>query len=433
MRRPGLFSLIYWRAAAFAACGLIALLGLSYYVHGRQVYQAWQDDMQQQTDWIATLWTENTRPRDMIDNWRVSHDTVRLLVRDSKGRIVADSQPERPAPPAEGNGLGVLVASSPIPGGELVMSRAGQPFIPAHPDLLLLAAMLGVLGALTLLPVMRGLQTGLGRMAAFAERIAGGQLGATIEPPRERELAELTLTLNDMSLRLEDAEARRRQRETDIAHELRSPLARLRALAAKASRQPGEAALHLAQAEQEIALLERLTGDMLEMAGLDEGKAPLALQTVSVRAWAADLFQRSRPLVEASGIAFSTSLSDFDVDARIDPQRLVQAVGNLIDNAIAAVQGGRSPRIAVMLEVGLAEWSVIVTDNGRGIAEADQPHLFDRFFRSERSRARRGGAGLGLSIARAIAEAHDGRIAIESLLDQGTTVRLAVRRDDQAE
>jgi signal transduction histidine kinase len=169
---------------------------------------------------------------------------------------------------------------------------------------------------------------------------------------------------------------------------------------------------------------------MLEMAEFDEGKVELKPQTVSVRAWAADLFQRSRPLVEAAEIAFSSSLSDIDVEARIDPQRLVQAVGNLIDNAIAAVQGCRSPRIALMLEVGLAEWSVTVTDNGRGIPEADLPYVFDRFFRGDRQRGRRSGAGLGLSIARAIAEAHDGRIAIESLVDQGTTVRMAIRRED---
>ena len=106
-------------------------------------------------------------------------------------------------------------------------------------------------------------------------------------------------------------------------------------------------------------------------------------------------------------------------------------MGNLIDNAVAAVQGCRSPRIALSLEVGLAEWSIIVTDNGRGITETDLPHVFERFFRTDRVRARRSGAGLGLSIARAIAEAHQGRIAIESLVDQGTTVRLAIRRDDQ--
>ncbi len=94
------------------------------------------------------------------------------------------------------------------------------------------------------------------------------------------------------------------------------------------------------------------------------------------------------------------------------------------------MQGCRSPRIALVLEVGLAEWSITVTDNGRGIAETDLPHLFERFFRTDRQRARRAGAGLGLSIAQAIAEAHQGRIAIESLLDQGTTVRLAIRRAD---
>lgn len=429
MRRPGLFSLIYWRAAAFAACSLAALFCLAYYVHGRAVYETWQDDMQQETDWIATLWTENTHPRDMIDNWRLSHDTVRLLVRDGKGRIVADSQPER-RPPVLGSGLATLVATAPIPGGELVMSRTGQPPFPLHPDLLLMVAGLGLLGALILLPLTRTLQSGLQRLGVFAGRVADGQYGATIEPPSQRELAELALSLNDMSLKLEETDLRRRRLEADIGHELRPPMSRLRALTGAIARQPAEAGLHLLQVDQEIALIERLTSDMLEMAELDEGKVELKPQTVSVRAWAADLFQRSRPLVEAAGIAFSSSLSEIDVEARIDPQRLVQAVGNLIDNAVAAVQGCRSPRIALMLEVGLAEWSVTVTDNGRGIAETDLAHVFDRFFRGERQRGRRG-AGLGLSIARAIAETHHGRIAIESLVGQGTTVRMAIRRDDQ--
>jgi signal transduction histidine kinase len=431
MRRPSLFSLIYRRAAALTLCGLIAAFSLAYYVHDRLVYQSWQDDMQQETDWISTLWTENTRARDMVDNWRTSHDTVRLLVRDAKGRIVADSQPER-RPPAEGSGLGTLVATAPIPGGELVMSRAGQPWFPLHPDMLLVLAGFAVLTALAMLPVARAIRAELQRMADFTARLADGRFGATLEPPREQELAELTLSLNDMSLRLEEGEVRRRRLVTDAVHELRSPMNRLFALADAASKKPGDLFNrgHLPDIETEMMQIERLTADMLEMAELDEGKAALNLQSVSAREWAADLFQRSRAHIEASGIAFSSSLSEIDVEARIDRQRLTQAVGNLIDNAVAAVQGCRSPRIDLTLEVGLAEWSVIVTDNGRGVAETDLPLLFDRFFRTDRARARRGGAGLGLSIARAIAEAHHGRIAIESLLDQGTTVRLAIRRDD---
>jgi signal transduction histidine kinase len=431
MRRPSLFSLIYWRAAGLTLCGLVVAFSLAYYVHDRLVYQTWQDDMQQETDWISTLWTENTRAQDMIDNWRTSHDTVRLLVRDTKGRILADSQPER-RPPAETSTVSTLVATAPIPGGELVMSRSGQAWFPLHPDSLLVIAAFALLAAGLILPLARRVRAELDRMAGFADRLADGRFGTTIIPSRERELAELALALNEMSLRLEEGEVRRRRLVSDAVHELRAPMSRLLALAEASGKKPGDLFQrgHLPDIETEFLLLQRLTADMLEMAELDEGKATLSLQSVSVRAWAAELFQRSRPHIEASGIAFSSSLSEIDVEAQIDPQRLTQAVGNLIDNAVSAVQGCRSPRIALVLEVGLAEWSITVTDNGRGIAETDLPHLFERFFRTDRQRARRAGAGLGLSIAQAIAEAHQGRIAIESLLDQGTTVRLAIRRAD---
>jgi len=432
MRRPSLFSLIYWRAAGLTLSGLVVAFSLAHYVHDRLIYQTWQDDMQQETDWISTLWTENTRAQDMIDNWRTSHDTVRLLVRDTKGHILADSQPER-RPPAETSTVSTLVATAPIPGGELVMSRSGQAWFPLHPDSLLVIAAFALLTAGLILPLARRVRAELDRMAGFADRLADGRFGTTIIPSRERELAELALALNEMSLRLEEGELRRRRLVSDAVHELRAPMSRLLALAEASGKKPGDLFQrgHLPDIETEFLLLQRLTADMLEMAELDEGKAALSLQSVSVRAWAAELFQRSRPHIEACGIAFSSSLSEIDVEAQIDPQRLTQAVGNLIDNAVSAVQGCRSPRIALVLEVGLAEWSVTVTDNGRGIAETDLPHLFERFFRTDRQRARRAGAGLGLSIAQAIAEAHQGRIAIESLLDQGTTVRLAIRRADQ--
>lgn len=425
MNRPSLFRLFYWRAAALLACTLTVVAVFFYYAETKFVYERWQDDIQQETDWIATLWTENTRPRDMTENWRLSHDTVRLFVRDHNGKVIADSHPEW-----KNRGERWMTATAPIPGGELVMTRAGQPYIPAHPEMLAILAGLGVAIALFFLPLIRGLQLGLARMAVLAAKVADGQFGATIEPPRERELAELTHSLNDMSLQLKDGEMRQRRLVADVSHELRSPMGRLRALAETVARQPGESRAYLTQIDEEIALMDRLIGDMLEMARLDEDKVELKLQTVSACAWAKDLFERTRPLVEAAGISFSSSLSEIDVETRIDPQRLVQAIGNLIDNAIAAVQGRRSPRIDLALEVGLAEWSVIVTDNGRGIPESDLPYVFDRFFRVEKHRGRSGGAGLGLSIAKAIAEAHHGRVAVESLVDQGTTVRLAIRRDD---
>ena len=422
MKRPGLFSLFSWRAAAVVICTLLTTLGLTSSIYTTWTEQLWQDEVQQQTDWIASLWSENTRPQEMAANWRMSHDGIRLAVRDAKGKIVADSQPER--------GPLTVTASAPIPGGELILSRIGHPLLPLHLIFLIELGVLMIVAALAYLPLARAIKSSLEHMAAFADRIGDGQFGTTIEPPRERELAELALALNDMSLQLKESEMRQHQRVADISHELRSPVNRLRSLADTATQKPADVRLHLGQMDREIALMTRLANDMLEMSRFDEGKVELQLETISSSAWAADLFKRSRPHIEAAGIRFSSSLSDIDVTARIDPQRVAQAVGNLIDNAIAAVQGCRSPLIALMIEVGLAEWSIIVTDNGRGIPEADLPHVFSRFYRVDSHRGRTAGAGLGLPIAKAIIEAHGGRIAIESLVDQGTTVRLAIRRDD---
>lgn len=424
MRRPSLFRLLYWRAMALMVACVAIFFGVSYYVHTNLIYRDWQHDLQQEAEWIAGRWTAETSPAEMADAWRSGHDSVRLSIRDDTGAVIGDSRPDRPPVPADWNDLSLLVGKAGIPGGMVILSRWGQPSFPLHPEILLLLALLGGMAALFFLPLVRSLKHGLERLSAQAARVAAGQFGETIEPPRQRELADLTASFNDMSLHLRDAELRQRRLVADVSHELRSPMGRLRALAETIGRNPAETGGYLSQMDDEIALMDRLVGDMLEMARFAENSVDLQRRPVSLRHWLTDLVERARHRVESAGVVLSAAFHGADAESGIDPQRLTQAVGNLLDNAVAAVRGRDSARIDLALETTSQGWSLSLRDNGRGIPEADIPYIFDRFYRVEKHRGHQGGAGLGLSIAKAIVEAHGGIMAIDSLPDHGTAIRL---------
>jgi signal transduction histidine kinase len=177
--------------------------------------------------------------------------------------------------------------------------------------------------------------------------------------------------------------------------------------------------------DSEISLLDRLVGDLLDMARFDAGEAALQIARVALLPWAQDAFARSRHRIEQHGVLALTQLPDNDIEVMIDSERLLQAFSNLVENAIVATGERETARIELRLVVSAVSWCLSVTDNGRGIPADDLPFVFDRFFRVEKHRGRRtGGAGLGLSIARAAVIAQGGEIAINSTVDLGTTVYL---------
>ena len=262
-------------------------------------------------------------------------------------------------------------------------------------------------------------------MGLVAQRVAEGGYGATLEVRGRNELADLVRAFNHMSLRLQDEELRRRRLIADVSHELRSPMARLRAMAETVARRPREAPANLVRMDAEIALMDRLVGDLLQTARAEEGGVILQRERLSVRAWAEDAFQRFQRRIEGAGVVCTVSLDPDDVEAELDPQRLMQAVGNLVENALNAVAGARAGRIALAYVRTPDGAALTVRDNGRGVPSQDLPFVFDRFFRVERDRGRgSGGVGLGLSITRAIAEAHGGQVSLESVQGAGATATL---------
>ncbi|MBB6250593.1 sensor histidine kinase [Nitrospirillum iridis] len=431
MKGPGLFRLLFWRALLLVAICLGILVTLSFHFQGVFLYGAWQQDLRDEARWLAAHWP--AAPTAVAQDWARSHEHVRLTVLAADGAVLADSRPDKPPldPSLLGPGhrdLEMLVGTAPLPdGGTLVLSRWGQPAIPMHVEFLPVLLGFVALAAILVWPPVRDLTGAFRRLSTLAARVAGGHFGETLEPPRQRELAGLVTSFNHMSQALRDSEVRQRRLLADVSHELRSPLGRLRALGETIARRPAEAAPHLAQMDGEIALMDRLIGDILAAATVAEGAASLTPRTVVLADWARDAFARSRPGIEQAGIALGVTVSgDTGRTATIDAGRLAQALGNLVDNAVTATQGQPDPRITLTLEMTDENWRLMVADNGRGIPDADLPHVFDRFYRVDRHRGRgTGGAGLGLSIARALVEAHGGRLTLDSTVSVGTTAVMA--------
>lgn len=424
MRGRSLFGQLYWRVLALLAVCLALLAGLGFYWRGKYQYSGWQRDLRDQAAWVAGAWPAGRTPAEVAAGWGGEARPVRLTVLAADGTLLADSRPGRPPPDPADERLDVLEGAAPLslPTGPatLVLSRAGMPPYPMHGEIPLVVLALLAAAGLVLWPVTRRVTRTVDALSALAGRVAGGRFGETLAGEERGELRGLVASFNAMSLGLRDAEARQTRLIADVSHELRSPLGRVRALAETIARHPAEAPELLARIDGEVALMDRLVGDMLEATRAGEGTLALDPRPVDLRAWAAEAFASARVRVERSGASCRVVLPAAGAEVVADPDRLRQALGNLVENAVAAVAGRPDGEVSLELAVGAADWCLRVRDNGKGIPAADLPLVFDRFYRVERHRGHRTGAGLGLPITRGIAEAHGGKAGLDSTEGVGT-------------
>ena len=238
------------------------------------------------------------------------------------------------------------------------------------------------------------------------------------------ELARLNATLNAMLGRLETSFGALRRFTADASHELRTPLTVLRAdveRAMTAALPPGEQLIALEEALHETTRMADLVDSLLTLARADEGRFELHRLPIDVDPVVHDVFETAVILGEEAGIQVNLSASE-PLVVLGDLTRLRQLFLNLITNAIKYTPRGGEVELRLARRGGEAAFAV--RDTGIGIAAADLPHVFERFWRADRARSRaaeRGGSGLGLAISQYIAQAHGGQLTVQSRLGRGST------------
>lgn len=262
-----------------------------------------------------------------------------------------------------------------------------------------------------------------------ASEIARGKLTIQVEVIGRDEMAQLTVTFNSMTAQL--AESQRKQQELDglrrdliawVGHDLRTPLTSIRAileaLADGLVEDPATVQRYLRTAQHDIRTLSHLIDDLFEMSQLDAGGMKLEKHPMSIADLVSDTLESFSALAQQQGVTLTGRMAP-DIDpVCMDAPRIGRVMANLIGNAIRHTPRGGQVNIHGWRDEN--EVQVEVQDSGEGIPADDLPHVFDRFYRGDKSRSSAtGGAGLGLAIARGIVEAHGGTIRVESESGKG--------------
>ena len=254
----------------------------------------------------------------------------------------------------------------------------------------------------------------LGQLARAAERIARGNYGERVPVTGSDELTILATAFNDMAASLESAELRRRQLLSDVAHELRTPLATIEGYveAVRDGIMPASAETWIVL-ETECERLRRLVDDLQKVSRAEERQLDLHARTIAPASLVAAAVQAASPAYTAKGVALESAVSPSLPELVVDRDRIGEVLANLLENALRHTPSGGFVEVRAQGRGG--EIEITVSDSGEGIAPEHLTRLFERFYRVDSGRTReRGGSGIGLAIARALVEAHGGGVRAES-------------------
>ena len=386
------------------------------------------------------------------DNLRIG--TVAALY-DATGQRLLAYDPRQPQPPlpqalstaAQGgqtfvtaalqDGTEWRVLTTPVTqkGVQIAILQVGRPVAQVDATLRQLAVFLGLALPVTLLVASAGGMFLAGRALGPIDRITRAAAAIGAEDLSRRlnfrgrdEVGRLAATFDRMLDRLDQAFRRQRQFTADASHELRTPLTMLASqvdVALARDRTPGEYQELLASLREDAARMSRLVSELLTLARADAGQQLLNREEVDLAELAHNVVEAMQPLAVQGGVGLTAQIRP-QVGVLGDQTRLMQLLMNLVDNALRYTPPGGRVTVEAMAQAGWAE--LCVADTGVGIAAEHVPHLFERFYRADQSRARSdGGSGLGLAIAQWIAHAHGGHIGVESEFGRGSRFTVRIR------
>jgi signal transduction histidine kinase len=312
----------------------------------------------------------------------------------------------------------VIVGDQAVGVVEVSRSTLGSDqFLTSLRAILLVAILVsGVLSLLVGIFLARGLSRPVRDMEQVTRRIAAGDLDARLGSYPPDEVGRLAQSINHMAVRLKGLESARAQFISEISHDLRTPLTAIKGLLVNLidDSEPDERA-SLEIAERETDRLIRLVNQLLDFSRWQGGRLELNRRFVDVGGIARDAVGLSAGRAHHRNVSLTADIPQGLPMVFADPDRLQRVVLNLLDNGIKFTPGGG--QVALVLRQKGKEIQISVQDTGPGMSEEARARAFEPYYRGEG-----GGAGLGLTIARAIVEAHGGRMDIESGETQGSRV-----------
>lgn len=357
---------------------------------------------------------------------------TRVILVAANGTVIADSRQEFPAgteySDESANPIELTLGTQSLGKAYVSSDPAAEPYVAPFLRLsesinrsLLLGGLLAVGIALFLTFVLsRTLTSPIGELATAARRLGHGDLSQRVRVEGEGEVAALAQAFNSMAANLEYAEQLRRNMVVDVAHELRTPLTNIQGYL-EAIRdgiiQPDTATI--LSLNEEASLLSRLVDELQELSLAEAGELKLAYQAENISELTKQAAIVWQPQLASKNVSLSLDLPGDLPLVNIDWQRVNEVLHNLLKNALAHTPAGGSVTVAAAQR---GKWvEVSVADTGEGIPADDLAHIFERFYRVDKSRARAtGGSGLGLTIAKRLVEAHGGTITVESKLGKGS-------------
>ncbi len=338
-------------------------------------------------------------------------------------RIVLANVPHAPVTRSDGSVAGWLAL---LPPGDREAASLGPPFGGAFDLRLSLAALAAGLVALGLSwALSRRILGPIEALTRAARRLGSGDLAARVPARGADEIGELSRAFNAMAEDLSRQESLRRTLVTDVAHELRTPLTNLRGqLEAVEDGLLPSSPDTIRSLQEEVMLLSRLVEDLQTLSVAEARRLPLDRAAVQLRDLVEGALESMKLRAKESGITLRSRLEELP-PVNADAARIGQVLRNLLTNAITHTPAGGSVEVGARAEPGFVTVSVI--DTGPGIAAEHLPHVFERFYRADPSRARAtGGAGLGLAIVKSIVEAHGGSVGVESHPGNGAIFRFSL-------
>jgi signal transduction histidine kinase len=286
---------------------------------------------------------------------------------------------------------------------------------------LLAGAIAAVIALLLARWLARGLTQPLRDMAAAARRLSLGDYRVRVSTGRRDEVGQLATAFNRMSQELEQVERSRRDLVGNVSHELKTPIAAIRAHLENLMdgvERPDRETLQVMFAQSDR--LARLVDQLLDLSKLESGEVPLHRTDVEVEPLIDQVLSEIVVSSGGKGVRLSRAVPENLPAIDADAERVHQVLFNLVDNAVRFTPGGGHVTVSAHGHDGRVE--IRVVDTGVGIGSEHLPRLFERFYRVDPARAREGGGtGIGLAIARSVVEAHGGRIRAESEPGRGST------------